>query len=66
MDIYLADGDGQSAGKVVIAEPAIDGGSDLLAVLQLIHASRADLRLGDVHGEALQMQPLPYAIETEN
>ena len=65
-DIYLADGDGQSAGKVVMAEPSVGDGCDLLAVLQLIHANGADLRLGDRQGEALQMQSLPYALETEN
>ena len=64
-DIFLADGDGQSAGKVVIAEPAVGGGSDLLAVIQLIHVKGADLRLNR-QGEALQIQSLPYAIEVEN
>jgi len=65
-DIYLANGDGQSAGKVVLAEPAVGGGSDLLAVLQLAHVSGADLRLGQSGGDALQIQSLPYAIESEN
>jgi hypothetical protein len=65
-DIYLADGDGQSAGKVVIAEPSVGGGSDLLAVLQLVHVNSADLRLGNMQGDALQFQSLPYALEAEN
>lgn len=65
-DIYLAQGNGQSAGKVVIAEPAATSGVDLLAVLQLSHIKDSDLRLGDVAGSPLHMQTLPYAIESEN
>ena len=65
-DIYLAHGDGQSAGKVVIAQPAASSGVDLLAVLQLSHIKDSDLRLGESSGPTLQLQTLPYAIESEN
>ena len=63
-DIYLATGDGQSAGKVVIAQPATTGGTDLLAVLQLSHIKDSDLRLANTAGAALQVEQLPYPIES--
>jgi folate-binding protein YgfZ len=63
--LYLADGDGQSAGQVVIATPAADTGVDMLAVVQLAPLQEDNLRLGDVTGPVLLRQPLPYPVEDE-
>lgn len=52
----------QPCGTVVNAAPAPDGGSDLLAVLQLAAAERDDTRLGDPSGVILERLPLPYPI----
>jgi len=64
-DIYIYGGDGQSAGKVVIAEPSPEKGTDLLAVIRLSHIGSTSLRLGSEDGPALQFNELPYALETE-
>lgn len=60
-DLYQADGDGQSAGQVVIAHPAKGDGVEMLAVLQLTQL-KADLRLGEMSGPALTVLPLPYPV----
>jgi folate-binding protein YgfZ len=64
-NLYIHGGDGQSAGKVVIAEPSIEKGTDLLAVIRLNHADSQDLRLGSEDGPPLVFRPLPYDLETE-
>jgi folate-binding protein YgfZ len=62
-DIYVAGSDGQSAGKVVIAEPGRQGGCECLAVLQndKLHA---ELRLGALDGPKLDVAKLPYTLES--
>ena len=52
----------QSAGTVVNAAPAPDGGFDLLAVVQTASADSAIVRLGSATGPALRFRPLPYAV----
>lgn len=61
-DIYAASGDGQSAGKVVLAQSGPQA-TELLAVLQVDKAD-ADLRLGAQDGPALRRAELPYPVET--
>ncbi len=61
-DAVVAEGsDGQSAGKVVRAECAPDGGFELLAVLEI---ARADTRLHLVNagGPVLELLDLPYTL----
>jgi folate-binding protein YgfZ len=59
----VADGAGdQSAGTVVNAASAPDGGFDLLAVVQTASADTATVRLGSSTGPALRFRPLPYAV----
>ena len=59
----VADGSGdQSAGTVVNAAPAPEGGFDLLAVVQTGSAETATVRLGSPAGPALRFRPLPYAM----
>jgi len=62
VDIYVAGSDGQSAGKIVLAE-AGQTGSECLAVLRNDIVA-ADLRLGSVDGPRLGMASLPYALES--
>ena len=60
--VYAADFPGQSAGKVVDAQPAPAGGYDLLAVVQTSSIEKADIHLGDPQGPALQLTALPYPL----
>jgi folate-binding protein YgfZ len=50
----------QACGTIVNAAPAPDGGSDLLAVLQLAAAESGDVHLGVAGGAALRLSALPY------
>ena len=52
----------QSAGMVVNAAPAPDGGFDVLAVVQTASAGGGTVRLGSGVGPALRFRPLPYAV----
>lgn len=52
----------QAAGTVVVAEPSPDGGSDILAVVQIEPARGGDIRLASIDGPLLAIQPLPYSI----
>ncbi|MBI1421930.1 MAG: folate-binding protein [Gammaproteobacteria bacterium] len=61
-DIYVATGDGQSAGKVVLAE-ASDRQCECLAVLQN-DKLETELRLGALDGPRLTLASLPYSLET--
>jgi len=53
----------ESAGTVVRAEAAPDGGSDLLAVLHLDAVGSGELRLGALDGPRCERLPLPYEME---
>ena len=52
----------QPCGTVVNAAPAPEGGSDLLAVMQIAAAEAGDLHLGSPEGSALRLRALPYAL----
>ena len=56
-----SDESGQGTGKVVDAQPAPEGGYDLLAVLQISAAEVGDVHLDDEQGPLLSLKPLPYA-----
>jgi folate-binding protein YgfZ len=58
--LYSAAFGEQACGTTVNAAAAPDGGSDLLAVLQLAAAASGDVHLGSVDGPALRLAPLPY------
>jgi len=60
--VYSAAFEGQPCGTVVNAAPAPDGGTDLLAVVQIAAAERGDARLRGPDGPPLVGLPLPYAI----
>jgi folate-binding Fe-S cluster repair protein YgfZ len=59
--IFAPDFPGQSAGTVVAAQPAPDGGFDLLAVIQISSADAGVLHLGSEAGPQLSLQNLPYS-----
>ncbi|HHO68805.1 MAG TPA: folate-binding protein [Gammaproteobacteria bacterium] len=65
-DIFRADDDSQSVGKVVSAAPHPDGGFELLAVIQIDSAEGgAALHVGDGQGPALEVGHLPYPFPDE-
>jgi hypothetical protein len=57
-------GSGQGAGKVVRAQANPDGGTDLLAVVELASKDKGALRLHDTQGPVLNFISLPYSIES--
>lgn len=59
--IFAPDFPGQPAGTVVAAEPAPEGGFDLLAVIQISSATAGVLHLGAETGPRLSLQNLPYS-----
>ncbi len=54
----------ESVGAVVAAQAAAEGGTTLLAVLQIEAAGQGELRLGQIDGPLCTLQTLPYALET--
>lgn len=61
-ELFAGDLAGQAAGTVVNAAAAPEGGSELLAVLQISSIeSGSEVRLGSREGPALEWLPLPYA-----
>jgi folate-binding protein YgfZ len=54
----------EAAGEVAAAQPAPEGGTALLAVLQIEAAAGGELRLRGMDGPGCTVQPLPYALET--
>jgi folate-binding protein YgfZ len=52
----------QPCGTVVNAAAAPGGGTDLLAVAQIVAIASDALRLGAAHGPAASLLPLPYAL----
>lgn len=61
-ELYSAEMAGQACGMVANAAPAPDGGSDLLAVVQISSHDSHPVHLDSLQGAALEFQPLPYAI----
>ncbi len=61
-DLYAPDFGDQSAGKVVSAAPAPDGGFDALVVLQTSSAEGGKATIGAPDGAAVAFMPLPYAL----
>jgi len=58
--VYSPEFGGQIAGTVANAAEAPDGGSDLLAVMQISSYDGGDVRLGAPDGPRLTFRPLPY------
>lgn len=57
---------GQGTGKVVDARPSPDGGSELLAVVEVASAEAGGVRVGGPDGPALAFRPLPYALAADD
>ena len=61
-DVFAEDAPGQASGSVVNAAPVAEGGSELLAVVQISSLESASaLRLGTPDGPRLELLPLPLA-----
>jgi len=56
---------GKSAGIVVDAQPALKGGFDALVMVQIPCVEADDIHLGEVTGEKLNFQELPYSFSTD-
>lgn len=63
MDIFAPEFGEQSCGKVVAAEPGPDGGTDLLAVMQISAFEAGIAHLGASDGPLLELGTLPYTID---
>ncbi len=61
-ELFSAEMEGQASGMVVNAAAAPNGGSDLLAVVQISSQAAQQVHLGSLQGEALEFQQLPYVI----
>ncbi len=62
--LYAGEGSAQSAGTLVDAHPAPDGGFDLLAVVQLAALTEGELHLGASDGPTLERCGLPYSLDS--
>jgi folate-binding protein YgfZ len=58
--VYAADLPGQSTGSVLYAQPAPEGGCDLLLVAHLSSQETGELHLGGSEGARLLIKGLPY------
>ena len=65
-DIFTSVSGSPSVGKVINVTIAANNGSNLLAVVQQDAAESAELHLGQPTGPVLQVEPLPYSLDTEN
>lgn len=63
-DVYSQEMNGQASGKVMLAAPAPQGGSEVLVVVQTASLEHG-LHLGAVDGPKLAPLPLPYSLEAE-
>jgi folate-binding protein YgfZ len=66
-DALLAEGSesGQGVGKIVRAEPAPEGGMEVLAVIEIASAEQRQVHLEKQPEAALALQLLPYTVDTE-
>ena len=62
-ELYSPDLPGQACGMVVNAAPAPEGGTDLLAVLQVSSRDAGEVHLGAPDGPRLVFNPLPYGLD---
>ena len=60
--LYGTDMEGQATGMVVNAQPAPDGGFNLLAVIQISSAEGSEIHWKTLDGPPLQLKPLPYSL----
>lgn len=64
-DSLFAEGSesGQGAGKIVRAQANPNGGSDLLAVIEIASKEKGVIHAIESHGPILEILPLPYPLE---
>ncbi|MCS6787162.1 MAG: folate-binding protein YgfZ [Thiobacillaceae bacterium] len=61
-ELYSPDLPGQACGQVINAAPAPEGGTDVLAVMQVTSHEAGEVHLGAADGPRLAFLPLPYAL----
>lgn len=61
-DLFSPDLPGQACGLIANAAPAPEGGSDVLAVLQVSSFEGAEVHWQNADGPRLEFRPLPYAL----
>jgi len=61
-ELYSPDLPGQACGRVVNAAPAPEGGTDVLAVMQVASRDADEVHLGAADGPRLVFRPLPYEL----
>lgn len=61
-DLYSEDLGNQASGIVVNAEASPDGGSDVLAVVQVASREGSTVHLKSIGGPVLRFLPLPYSV----
>jgi hypothetical protein len=54
--------DGQATGMVINVAPAVEGGFDLLAMMQVESAKSSQMHLKAMDGAPLIIKPLPYSM----
>ena len=64
--LYSAAFGEQACGTIVNAARAPEGGSDVLAVIQIAAAERGEVRWKSPEGPVLKLQPLPYSVNLNN
>ena len=64
-DNLYSSGSDESVGKVVQAQPAQQGGIELLAVLQIAQVEQGPVHLQDKNGPQLEFIDLPYEVPLE-
>ena len=62
MELSSPDLPGQACGMVVNAAPAVEGGTDILAVLQISSYESGQVHLGAIDGVPLTFKTLPYSL----
>jgi len=63
IELHSDDVGGQANGMVVNAVPALDGGSDMLVVVQCDSVDKSLVRLASSDGPILKFAPLPYSLD---
>jgi folate-binding protein YgfZ len=64
--LYASDFGDQSAGTVVLAQPAPESGIDLLAILQISSAEGGEVHAGSPDGPRLAISAVPYSLPEED
>lgn len=62
-DLFTPEFGAQSCGKIIAAETSPEGGTDVLAVMQISAFESGEVHLDSIDGPLLNLRTLPYAID---